>query len=442
MNRILFFPLCLSVSSVVAQTTIDAALSLPKRTENLVYRDRLKATWLPDGKSFWYQVRTGPKSREYVLIQVETGERKTSETLKGLGLPDKGEQKTSAAEVKLRKTQHTGEESSLKFINQLSEDVDLFWINQDGEHVRFGGIKAGMEREQHSYEGHVWLLTSRTGEHLAVLEAAALPQTFVIDGKGINPAKTEPQEKAKPKPQKVEAWTVKSKAQPVTPRQVTIVESSPADGLQPKTKVIDYIKPGDPLPKPQLVITHADGKQIPVHTDLYDNPFNPGGRIDVTWAPDRQEFYFDYNQRGHQIYRILACDPRTGKVRVVVEETSKTFIHYSGKSWRHWLHSSGELIWMSERDGWCHLWMYEVKSGKPKHQITRGSWVVREVLQVDESTRQIWFYASGLKAEEDPYHLHLCRVGFDGKGFQQLTAADGNHRIEFSPDRRHFIDAW
>jgi dipeptidyl-peptidase-4 len=71
-------------------------------------------------------------------------------------------------------------------------------------------------------------------------------------------------------------------------------------------------------------------------------------------------------------------------VRVVVEETSKTFIHYSGKSWRHWLHSSGELIWMSERDGWCHLWLYDIKTGKPKHQITKGRWPVREVLHVDD----------------------------------------------------------
>jgi len=220
------------------------------------------------------------------------------------------------------------------------------------------------------------------------------------------------------------------------------VEASPKRGLQPKTVVIDYIKPGDPLPKPQLVIAQADGKKIRVPRDLYENPFNTEGRIDVTWSPDSREFYFDYNQRGHQLYRILATNAKTGEVRVVVEETSKTFIDYTKKTWRHWLHSRDELIWMSERDGWCHLWLYDIKTGKPKQQITKGIWPVREVLKVDEEKREIWFFASGLRTVEDPYHLHLCRVNFDGSSFIQLTSGDGNHHVEFSPKNDFFIDTW
>jgi dipeptidyl aminopeptidase/acylaminoacyl peptidase len=95
---------------------------------------------------------------------------------------------------------------------------------------------------------------------------------------------------------------------------------------------------------------------------------------------------------------------------------------------------------MSERDGWCHLWLYNSKTGKVKNQITKGQWPVREVLQVDEATKEIWFLASGLREKEDPYHEHLCRVNFDGSGFKQLTSGDGNHRVEFSPNRNFFID--
>jgi dipeptidyl aminopeptidase/acylaminoacyl peptidase len=97
---------------------------------------------------------------------------------------------------------------------------------------------------------------------------------------------------------------------------------------------------------------------------------------------------------------------------------------------------------MSERDGWCHLYLYDVKTGKPKQQITKGQWVVREVLHVDEDKREIWFTANGMRANEDPYHLHLCRVKFDGSEFKQLTEGDGNHRIEFSPTREFFIDTF
>jgi dipeptidyl aminopeptidase/acylaminoacyl peptidase len=345
--------------------------------------------------------------------------------------------------IELRRTRRTGESSGLKFINQLDEDVELYWINQEGEHTRYGGVRAGSEREQHTFDGHVWLITSRTGEHLAVVEGASQLQTFIIDGKGISKAKAE----APKKPERGfrspdGSCVVFTEAEKVERRKVTIVESAPNDSVQPKLKVIDYIKPGDPLPKPQWVIEKSDGTKIRVARDLYENPFTESGELDAVWAPDSREFYFNYNQRGHQLYRILAVNAKTGAVRVVVEETSKTFIHYSGKSWRHWLHSSGELIWMSERDGWCHLWLYDVKTGKPKHPITKGAWPVREVLHIDESRREIWFLASGLWEKEDPYHEHLCRVNFDGGGFKQLTAGDGNHRIEFSPKRDFFIDTW
>ena len=120
----------------------------------------------------------------------------------------------------------------------------------------------------------------------------------------------------------------------------------------------------------------------------------------------------------------------------------KTFIDYSGKYFLEWLDDTGELIWMSERDGWCHLYLYDVVAGRVKNRITTGAWVVRNVVHVDAKHRQVWFMASGLRPDEDPYHVHLCRVGFDGDGFVRLTEGDGNHRVEFSPDREYFVDTW
>ena len=49
-----------------------------------------------------------------------------------------------------------------------------------------------------------------------------------------------------------------------------------------------------------------------------------------------------------------------------------------------------------------------------KNQITRGEWVVRGVERVDESARQIWFRAGGIRPGQDPYYVHYCRVNFDG----------------------------
>lgn len=430
--------LCLSLICLSS-----AADDIYKRTENKVFRSSVKPNWLPDGRMLWYRVQTGAQTYEFVLINAATGERKIAPSLKKLGLPEKEAVKTSTAKFELRKTTRTGEESGLKFINKLDADVDLFWINQQGERIRYGGIRAGQEREQHTFDGHVWFITSRTGEPLAVVEAGSQIQTLIIDGKGISKPKEEkPDKPARGIRSPDGTYSVFTEADDVPRRKVTLVDSTPKEGLQPQLKVIDYVKPGDPLPKPQWIIEKADGTKTRVLRELYENPFTESGKLSAVWAPDSGEFYFDYNQRGHQLYRILAVDPKTAAVRVVVEETSKTFIDYTKKTWRHWLHSRSELIWMSERDGWCHLYLYDTKTGTVKHQITKGSWPVREVLHVDETKREVWFMASGLRKDEDPYHLHLCRVNLDGSGFQQLTEGDGNHSIEFSPTREFFTATW
>jgi dipeptidyl aminopeptidase/acylaminoacyl peptidase len=97
---------------------------------------------------------------------------------------------------------------------------------------------------------------------------------------------------------------------------------------------------------------------------------------------------------------------------------------------------------MSERDGWNHLYMYDGVNGQVKHQITKGDWAVRGVIQVDEKQRQIWFSANGMYPGKDPYFVHYYRINFDGTGLTALTSADANHSVAFSPDMKHYVDSY
>ena len=90
---------------------------------------------------------------------------------------------------------------------------------------------------------------------------------------------------------------------------------------------------------------------------------------------------------------------RPGGARTIVNEESKTFIDYSGKLFLRHMEKSRELIWMSERDGWNHLYLYDAATGNVKNQITKGDWVVRSVERVDEESRQIWFRAAHPRAQ-------------------------------------------
>lgn len=132
------------------------------------------------------------------------------------------------------------------------------------------------------------------------------------------------------------------------------------------------------------------------------------------WSADSRSVTFEYNQRGHQVYRVLELSAETGAVRTLIEETSKTYVNYPMR-YRYDLSDGRHIIWASERDNYNHLYMYDRAKGKAAWQITKGKWYVRSVIKVDEQNRQIYFSANGVVPGEDPYLIRYYRIGFDGK---------------------------
>jgi dipeptidyl aminopeptidase/acylaminoacyl peptidase len=255
-------------------------------------------------------------------------------------------------------------------------------------------------------------------------------------------------------------------------RIVNYVRSSPEDQVQPRyetTRTLGtnpnaiYQKPGDLMAVSRPVLFDIESKrQIVIDNALFPNAFRTGTPL---WRRDNAAFEFEYNQRGHQVYRVLEVDANTGAVRPLVDETSKTFITYSaagstglndtGKTYsfdvgsncrlqqcRTYGGGSGELIWMSERDGWNHLYLYDEGTGRVKNQITKGEYVVKTVESVDVANRHIYFTALGMNKDQDPYFLHYYRINFDGTGLVAYTEANGTHTITWSPDRQYYIDSY
>ena len=232
-------------------------------------------------------------------------------------------------------------------------------------------------------------------------------------------------------------------------RQIHFVESSPSDQLQPKHSTRDYAKPGDALDIAQPVLFEVETrKQTVIDNSLFPNPFSLSNS---TWWKDSRAFTFEYNQRGHQVYRVIEVDAATGKSRAVISEEPQTFFSYrplggnlreAGTRYRNDLGDGKEIIWASERDGWRHLYLYDGATGKVKNLITRGNWVVRAVNKVDDEKRQIWFEASGMYAGKDPYFTHYYRINFDGSGLTAFTEADATHTVAYSPDMKYYVDTW
>ena len=389
-----------------------------------------------------------------------------------------------------------GRSTFLVFVNRTAAPARLFWIDTSGQRQAYGEIAAGERREQHTYVGHVWLVVGPDDAPLAAFRA----------GDGAGRAIIESAAPSSPSPRRGEGgrrgaggdrdgrqrpgvspdgrfqafiqdhnlrirnledgeefpltsdgtaergyddrfyWSPDSQrliallTSPGEDRQVHLIESSPPDQLQPRLHSFLYRKPGDRIPQSWPRLFHvADEKAIPIDDSLFDNPWSI---TEMRWTPDSRRFLFLYNQRGHQVMRVIALDGDTGEGAAVINEECATFFDYSGKLFFRFLETTNEILWMSERSGWNHLFLVCAVTGAVKNPITEGEWVVRGVDRVDVEARQIWFRAGGIYPDQDPYYIHHCRVNFDGTGLVRLTEGDGTHEIAFSPDRRYYIDTW
>ncbi len=522
----------------------ERSANLRRTTANKIFRDQVEPHWLTGNTQFWYEVRTGADTREYVHVDAEKGVRqlafdheKIASALRGAGVSEARADRLVLRDLEWPSTDtlaftaarkrwrvalsnyavleqsepppapatglapedaptaslNTGEETSVRFHNRSAGPVELFWLNAEGASISYGGIPAGETKEVHTFAGHVWVVRNAAGQRIVAFEGKPQPLDAVITGDVVarqRPAAgrggagetRRPAARSRSPDGKWSAaikdhnvvltevasgeqfvlstdgradhsyrdrffWSPDSKklaavrVEPGEERKISFVESSPKGKVQPALHTFNYYKPGDKLPHPRPALFDiAARKQLPIDDALFPNPYTTSDNLELRWERDSSRFSFRYNQRGHQVLRVIGVDAATGTASAIVDEQSKTFISYSGKSYLEWLEDTGELIWMSERDGWNHLYLYDAKTGRVKNQVTRGEWMVRTVDRVDKEKRQIWFQAGGIVPGQDPYHVHYARVNFDGAGLVTLTEGDGTHALTFSPDRRFALD--
>jgi dipeptidyl-peptidase 4 len=431
-------------------------------------------------ESLSVDILSADKSRLTILTQEKTWllDRKTYALSEYTGSAVAGASATLKPFLPPKPSQG-GEETTITFENRSSQPVQVVWMSTTGERVPYHTLKPGETKEQHTFAGHVWVFVNSDSRALAAFEAAEGPCTAIYEASSpeqprpVRSTEVSPGGKWRAFVRQNDVWLksmpgeeeirVTSDGRPEDgyggrmswspdgrfilatrteagqEHKVTIVQSRPPGQLQPKLITLDYLKPGDKIPLPKLVIFEAaTRKRVPVETDQLSNPWEYS---DFHWSPDGRELYFVYNQRGHQLLRLMAADTTTGKTRTIVEEKSPTFIDYQAKLWVTYLDKTNEAIWMSEGSGYNHLYLVNLKTGHTK-PITQGPWMIRSVEKVDTEKRQLIIRAMGKNLGEDPYHMHFARVGFDGAGFTALTDGDGTHSIAWSPDGETYLDTY
>ncbi|HEY8969358.1 MAG TPA: prolyl oligopeptidase family serine peptidase [Puia sp.] len=366
--------------------------SLASRT---IFKTSVRPNWLPGGKAFWYRNYLKDSVQEYFYVDIEKGTRVKVTREYVDSLPKEKERERRRAFV---------DREWSRWANFHTDS-----LSPDGRYVAY--LK----------DGNVFIRSVDGGE----------PVQFTTDG----------DEK---KPYGELAWSPDSKyvvgyrVDPVKDSAVYYVLSSVKGTTRGQLHEHPYKQPGDPFTTYEMYLFHVgETKPIKVNTPLIDFFGSP----QLHWRQkDNRYFTYEKVERGHQRFRIIEVDGLSGETRTVYDEQAPTFI-YESRLYTHYLPESNELLMTSEKDGWRHIYLLDATTGQKKQQVTRGQWIVRDIDSIDVKKREIWFTASGMDPDEDPYYIHYYRIGFDGKHLVSLTPAKANHIVVFSPDKKYFIDA-
>lgn len=406
--------ICTVVISVVAQKTVltkddyaRAERMLSFGTAPYVDRGGVRPTFLPDGR-FWYRVLTATGS-EYVLINPADGSRRSAANLADLGV-----------------TAPTGPVGG----------------------GRFGGGNAVVspdgKKQVYIKEWNLWVKDIASGKETQLTTDGVKDFGYATDNAGW-----------KHSDRAIVLWSPDSKKVATfqqDQRHINDMYLVSTNVGAPKLEAWKYPLPTDKeiIKIHRVVIDVESGKMVRFKMapddrrgTLCDDIACDGTFGDNRWSPDGSTLAFVSSSRDHKSAKFRIADTVTGDVRDVFEETVATQ-YESGQGEANWRYfpATKEAIWYSERDDWGHLYLYDLTTGKPKTQITKGNFVVTRIIKIDDAARTIFFEANGREPGRDPYFAHFYRVGFDGKGLTLLTPEDGNHQVTVTPDGKYFVDSY
>ncbi|MDT9600596.1 S9 family peptidase [Sphingosinicella rhizophila] len=240
-------------------------------------------------------------------------------------------------------------------------------------------------------------------------------------------------------------------------------EGAPQDGsFRPIARTVRIHLLGEPAPVfSGMVFDTVTGKRVPI---ALPQDFSKTNMIDIFgWSADGKSFYAVLPGKDRDL-DLKEINAETGAIRTLVTESAKGFLGLNSEMYNapnvRQIKSGREILWYSQRSGWGHLYRYDLRTGKLLNAVTRGEWLVRDILHVDEARRRIVFTASGREGG-DPYRRRVYRVNFDGSDLLLLTPEDADHTIagqatgafalffgipktasKVSPDGASFIDTW
>lgn len=386
----------------------QAASLTPDRIAGLLRNRRVDPVWTGRGEEFWYARQTDD-GVEHVLVDPETGSRRVAPSLADLGV--------AAPAAADRAGVLPGPDGR----GLVRRGEDLWVVERDGTErpVTHDG-ETGFAWGALPANSNMVVPFRRMGLVLPPLGTVHSPSgrfvlTMRVDERGMR-------------------------------LRHMVEQVSPGGGARPECHEWPVLleDEGDPAPA-QWRILDLDGDGTVDGTVDLDRPeeltsgLMVNGSCEATWSADEQTLYLLQYRTGGSRLTICAVDVRTGRRTdaLVVDEAPlyepNQFL-YSLPLVRV-LPESAEALVFSQRDGWGHLYLYDLATGECRHRVTEGDLVVRDILALDTSRREVTFVAGGPTG--NPLLRHVYRAGLDGGSQHLLTPELADHDVA-APEPQFF----
>jgi dipeptidyl-peptidase-4 len=202
------------------------------------------------------------------------------------------------------------------------------------------------------------------------------------------------------------------------------------DSLYPKLTPLQYPKVGETNSSSRIGVVSTGGGETRWF-ELEGDPRNHYiARMD--WAANSEEIIFQRLNRLQNTIWLMMGNIRNGEARAILTERDETWVEVVDDL--HWLDDGKFFTWVSERDGWSHVYLVS-RDGGDVRCLTKGEYDVVSLEGINEQRKEMYFIAS----PDNPTQRYLWRVGLDGSSTAEclsLPDQKGTHSYRISPDSR------
>jgi dipeptidyl aminopeptidase/acylaminoacyl peptidase len=384
----------------------QAAALAPDKVGALLRNRTIDPVWTGEGDTFWYRRQTDD-GEELVLVDPEAGTRRVGGTLAELGVSTTAGAATAGV--------LTGPDGR----GLTRRGHDLWLVGQDGSETQV---------THDGEDGFAWG---------ALPENSNMAVPFRRMGLQLPPVGTV----HSPSGRFALTVRVDERSMPVK----HMVENVPPSGAA-RPECHEYrvqLEDEGEVPTAECRVLDLDnGTSVDVDvTDGLSAMLISNGSSEITWSADESRLYLLNHRTGAPRAALVEVDAATGARRdvVVLDEGplyepnqflySLPLVHVSPET--------REAILFSQRDGWGHLYRYDLDTGACLNRVSDGELVVRDILHVDTARREISYLAGTAEDGGNPYWRRLYRAGFDGGTQRLLTPEPADHEL-VAPEPQFF----